>query len=100
MDSEEKILRDFNRIFEPHPLEKNIPSMRIGKPYEPVTDFEAMYQRLRKYARVHGKPERVAPKVVREAQSASQRESVRRSNKDIMSLWIRLKKLHKDRKSN
>lgn len=96
-DSKEKILRDFNKMFEPHPLERAIPSMRFpnSEPYQPATDFEYVYRRLKGYSRGHGKPERSFSIKKQATQDVDHKQNMKRINKEIMSLWVRAKRWKK-----
>lgn len=94
-DSKEKIIEDWNKIWEPSPLEKAFVSLKDDTAERNLTDdFEVVYRKLEKFAKAHGKQTR--------SRKGKERERFKKgypnhriTMKTLVELWDRAKKLKK-----
>ena len=75
----------------PYPINR---ALGYDKAYIPEIDVEAIYRKLKKYARSHGEKERMSS-IPKEKRSG---KSFKKNYKELSDFWIRIKNWKKQKK--
>jgi len=96
-DSEEKIIKDYNKLWEPSFWEVHMPELKKPPNKNISSDIEFIYRKLKIFASSHGKDERMLPKSKR-SKKHEDRRRLRDTNKNFLELWARVKAWRKNKK--